>query len=90
MAHRLSCSASCGIFLDQGSNPCPLHWQADSQSLCHQGSPRDSFTLQEYGRQNNGPTKMPLPERPEPVNKLHGKRDFEDVIKDLEMGDCPR
>ena len=19
-----------GIFLDQGSNPCPLHWQADS------------------------------------------------------------
>ena len=20
----------CGIFLDQGSNLCPLHWQADS------------------------------------------------------------
>ena len=30
MAHRLSCSASGGIFPDQGSNPCPLHWQADS------------------------------------------------------------
>ena len=30
VAHRLSCSAACGIFLDQGSNPCPLHWQADS------------------------------------------------------------
>ena len=28
--HRLSCSAACGIFPDQGSNPCPLHWQADS------------------------------------------------------------
>ena len=26
----LSCSEACGIFLDQGSNPCPLHWQADS------------------------------------------------------------
>ena len=30
VAHGLSCSAACGIFLDQGSNPCPLHWQADS------------------------------------------------------------
>ena len=28
------------IFLHQGSNPCPLHWQADSQPLCHQGSPQ--------------------------------------------------
>ena len=28
--HRLSCSAVCGIFLDQGWNPCPLHWQVDS------------------------------------------------------------
>ena len=25
VAHRLSCSAACGIFLDQGSKPCPLH-----------------------------------------------------------------
>ena len=30
VAHRLSCSAACGIFPDQGSNPCPLHWQEDS------------------------------------------------------------
>ena len=28
--HGLSCSAARGIFPDQGSNPCPLHWQADS------------------------------------------------------------
>ena len=35
----LSCPAACGIFPDQGSNPCPLHWQADSQPLRHQGSP---------------------------------------------------
>ena len=30
VAHGLSCSVACGIFLDQGSNPCPLHWQVDS------------------------------------------------------------
>ena len=29
-AHGLSCSVACGIFLDQGSNPRPLHWKADS------------------------------------------------------------
>ena len=32
----LSCSRACGIFPDQGSNPYPLHWQADSYPLCHQ------------------------------------------------------
>ena len=40
VAHGPSRSAACGIFPDQGSNPCPLHWQADSQPLCHQGSPK--------------------------------------------------
>ena len=39
VAHGPSRSAACGIFPDQGSNPCLLHWQADSQSLRHQGSP---------------------------------------------------
>ena len=38
VAYGPSCSAACGIFPDQGSNPCPLHWQADSQPLRHQGS----------------------------------------------------
>ena len=38
VAHGPSCYAACGIFPDQGSNPCALHWQADSQPLCHQGS----------------------------------------------------
>ena len=42
VVHGPSCSAACGIFLDQGSNPCPLHWQADSQPLRHQGSPLTS------------------------------------------------
>ena len=37
-AHGLSCSKACGILLDQGSNPCLLHSQADSLPLSHQGS----------------------------------------------------
>ena len=43
VAHGPSCSAACGILPDQGSNPCPLHWQADSQPLRHQGSPARTF-----------------------------------------------
>ena len=45
VAHRPSCSVACGIFPDQGSNPCPLHWQADSQPLHHQGSPVGRFLI---------------------------------------------
>ena len=43
VAHGPSCSAACGILPDQGSNPCPLHGQADSQPLRHQGSPFMNF-----------------------------------------------
>ena len=47
LEHRLSscgsrltcCSTAHGIFLHQGSNPCLLHWQADSLPLSLQGSP---------------------------------------------------
>ena len=39
VAHGPSRSAARGIFPDQGSKPCPPHWQADSQPLRHQGSP---------------------------------------------------
>ena len=39
VAHGPSCRSACGVFLDQGSNLCPLHWQADSYPLHHQGSP---------------------------------------------------
>ena len=39
VAHGPSCSAARRIFPDQGLNPCPLHRQADSQPLRHQGSP---------------------------------------------------
>jgi len=34
VAHGLSCSMVHGTFTDQGSNPHPLHWQADSYPLC--------------------------------------------------------
>ena len=30
VAHGVSCPEACEIFLDQGFNPCPLHWQVDS------------------------------------------------------------
>ena len=48
---RAKCSAACGIFPDQGSNPCPLHSQADSQQLRHQGSPL-SFLLKNLFHQS--------------------------------------
>ena len=42
----LSFSMTGGVFLDQGSNSCPLHWLADSSSLDHQESPyNDIFKL---------------------------------------------
>ena len=43
VAPRLSSSAACGIFPGQGSNPSPLHWQADSYPLGHRGRPETSF-----------------------------------------------
>ena len=45
VAHGPSCSAACGIFPNQGPNPCPLHLQADSQPLRHQGSPDKGFYI---------------------------------------------
>ena len=49
VAHGPSRSAACGIFPDQGSNPCPVHWQADSQPLRHQGSPLTTFLTDCFG-----------------------------------------
>ena len=37
VAHGLSCPKARGIIPDQGSSPCPLHWQ-DSLPLSHQRS----------------------------------------------------
>ena len=44
VVHRLSCPVACGIFLDQGLSPCPLHWQVDSKPL-DTTSTRDSKPL---------------------------------------------
>ena len=41
---RLSCSTAREIFPGQGSNPCPLPWQADSYQLDHQRSPVEIFS----------------------------------------------
>jgi len=35
----LSCSETCGIFADQGSNSRLLYWQVDSSPLNHPGKP---------------------------------------------------
>ena len=45
VVNRLSCPKACGIFPDQGSDPCPLRWQVDSQPLYHQGSPHFLLNL---------------------------------------------
>ena len=42
-AYGLSRTVARGIFPDQGSNLCVLHWQADSLPLSHKGSPDLSF-----------------------------------------------
>ena len=43
VTHRFRCPVACEIFLDQGLNPCLLHWQADSLPLRYQGSPLHSI-----------------------------------------------
>ena len=40
---RLSCAPACGIFLDQGLDCCPLHWQVDSYPIATRKSPPLSF-----------------------------------------------
>ena len=43
----LTYPAVCRIFSDQGSNPCPLHWQVDSYPQHPQGSPSVVFEKHE-------------------------------------------
>ena len=37
VASGLSCCMACEVFLDPGSDPCLLHWQADSLPVSHWG-----------------------------------------------------
>ena len=48
VAHGVCCSTARGIFLDQGSNPCLLHWQVDSSPLSHHGSPVVFYVWRKY------------------------------------------
>ena len=72
MAHGLSCSAACGIFPGRGSNPCPVHWQADSQPLRHQGTtPPISFNHFHVSCAHSSPIAsllIPQPIRPDPAS----------------------
>ena len=43
MAYRFSCSAACEIFLDQGANPCFLHWKADGFTTEPPGKPEQQL-----------------------------------------------
>ena len=45
VAHGLSCPAAHESLLDQGWDPCPLHWQVDALPLDHQGRPGFSLFL---------------------------------------------
>ena len=42
VVHRLS-SKACGIFPDQGPNPCPLHWQVGASALDQEGGTSEYF-----------------------------------------------
>ena len=44
VAQGLSCHEACGVFPDQGSNPCLLPWLADSSPLSRQGGPAHPFS----------------------------------------------
>ena len=68
MAHRLTCSMAARIFLDQESNPYPLHWQMDSYPLDHQGSPGFVFyfVLPEVRGDTNSKGQSSEADAPEP------------------------
>ncbi|XP_067605657.1 12S rRNA N4-methylcytidine (m4C) methyltransferase isoform X3 [Pseudorca crassidens] len=70
MAHGPSRSAACGIFPNRGTNPRPLHRQADSQPLCHQGSPVYFYTTHtEEGPCENNMEKMAIYKKRREVQK---------------------
>ena len=72
VAHGPSCSTACGIFPHQGSNLCPLHWQADSQPLRHQGSPWLLFLTPALSQTHTCPAcRIYLRLYPNPSTALH-------------------
>ena len=55
VAHGLSCSAACGIFLDKGWKTCLLQWQEYSLPLSRQGSLQWLFYLKEKKKNQTFP-----------------------------------
>ena len=70
--HWLSCPAACGIFLAQGLNMCPLHWQVGSQPLDHQGSLKLVFDSAVESGSREGKFRLPLNSAALTALKLHG------------------
>ena len=68
VSQGLSCPMACGIFPDQGSNPCPLHWQVDSLATGPPGKPSGlSINLLQYaGASKGGSLDLSLPRAPKP------------------------
>ena len=50
VAHGLSCSVACGIFPDQRSNPCPLHWPGGFSTT---GPPKKSVYILSLKKENS-------------------------------------
>ena len=59
VAHGPSCSVACGIFPDQGSNQCLLHWQADS-TTAPPGKPAPGTFNQSVGKKKEPTSKSGL------------------------------
>ena len=51
-AHGLRCSASCGIFANQGLNPCCLHWQVDAIHCANREVPKTSILIRKMPAEN--------------------------------------
>ena len=84
MVLRLGCSLACGIFLDQGSSPCPSHWQVGSYPLHHLGSPRETV-LSGHGSTATLPSrKYPLI----PSNEGAGKTPISQVLPGRGLTTC--
>ena len=89
VAHGPSCSAACGIFPVQGSNSCPLHWQADSQPLRHQGSPAVTILAQSLTHEMSEPERISTVQ--DDALMLHTRklrpRDGKRLVQGLSPGD---
>ena len=81
-AHGLSCSTPCGLFPDQGSNLGLLHWQADSLSLSHLGSPNKNISKGSIHQEHtnvNVPGNRSVKHRRPKLTRLKGEIDYSTI-----------